>query len=100
MYQKVIFDRYYCKKHSVMQEYCITLEKMLRNNLSPDRKHFIWLVKKNVLSSLLMCKKIINNGPVKKFVKSLFIFWIIILLDLEQKFKLVFDLFWSKILSF
>ena len=36
--------------------------------------------------SLLMCPKIINYGPDKKFVKPLFIFWIIFLLDLELKF--------------
>ena len=38
--------------------------------------------------SLLMYMyiKIINYGPVKTFVKPLFIFWIIFLLDLELKF--------------
>ena len=34
---------------------------------------------------LLICTKIITYGPVKKFVKPLFIFWITFLLDLEFK---------------
>ena len=50
------------------------------------RNHFIWLVTTNVLSSLPMCTKIIIYGLVKKFVKPLFIFWIIFLLDLELNF--------------
>ena len=36
-----------------------------------------------MLSSLPMCTKITIYGLVKKFVKPLFIFWIIFLLDLE-----------------
>ena len=34
-------------------------------------------------TSLSMCTKIIIYGPVKRFVRPLFIFWIIFLLDLE-----------------
>ena len=47
---------------------------------------FIWLVMTNVLSSLSMCTKVIIYGLVKKFVRPLFIFWIIFLLDLELNF--------------
>ena len=50
------------------------------------RKHFIWLVTTNVLSLLPMCKKVIIYGLVKKVVRPLFIFWIIVLLDLELNF--------------
>ena len=34
-----------------------------------------------------MCTNIINYGPVKKFEKPLFIFWIIFLSDLELRFN-------------
>ena len=40
----------------------------------------------NMLFSHLMYIKNINYGPVKTFVKPLFIFWIIFSLDLELKF--------------
>ena len=40
-----------------------------------------------MLSSLPMCTKIIIYGIVKRFVRPLFIFWIISLLDLELNFR-------------
>ena len=47
---------------------------------------FFWLVTENVLFLLLMYIKYINYGPVKTFVKPLFIFWILFSFDLELKF--------------
>ena len=40
-------------------------------------KHSVCLVTKNVHFSLPMCTNILTYGPVKKFVKPLFMFWII-----------------------
>ena len=42
-----------------------------------ERKHFIWLVTTNVLSSLPICTKILIYDLVKTCVRPLFIFWII-----------------------
>ena len=51
-----------------------------------ERTFSLWLVTTNVLPSRPMCTKIIIYGLVKTFVRPLFIFWIIFLLDLELNF--------------
>ena len=57
----------------VLIEHTFTREKTLYLACNEERAFF----------SLLVYMKIINYGPVKTFVKPLFIFWIIFSLDLE-----------------
>ena len=58
---------------------------LIERTFSREKKHLIWLVTKNVHLSLLMCTKIISYGPVKTFVKPLFIFWIILFIRFGTK---------------
>ena len=52
-----------------------------------SRQHILYLAcNEECTFSLLMSTKIINCGLTKKFVKHLFISWIMILLDLELNF--------------
>ena len=53
--------------------------------IEKQKQHFIWLVTENVHFSLLMCTKMINDGPIKKFVKPLFNFWILFLFRFATK---------------
>ena len=69
--------------HHLIKDKLIAL---IEHTFTREKKHYYLACNKNVLFSLLMYIKMINYGPVKMFVKPLFIFWIKFSLDLELKF--------------
>ena len=77
----------FCMVYTTLPDHLIK-DKLIAliEHMFTREKTLYWLVMKNMLFSLLMYIKIISYGPVKTFVKRLFIFWIICSLDLELKF--------------